>query len=251
MQSIVNEPLLVFVIAMAALWAASRIGIIARKKFRPLDEDERHDLDMVSGASLALLGLLIGFSFSMAISHYDLRKHYEEEEANAIGTEYLRVNLLTSSEAGSLHELIRKYLDQRILFYDVRSEDRLAQINTDTSLLQDQLWSTAQSASQGEPVAAVNLVLSGMNDVLNSEGYTQAAWWNRIPIAAWILLASIAICCNFMVGYGMRRSRRIVLFVVPLTVAISFFLIADIDSPRGGVIRVHPINLLRLSHSLK
>ena len=47
-----------------------------------------------------------------------------------------------------------------------------------------------------------------MNDVLNSQGYTQAAWWNRIPRAAWMLMAAIAICCNFLVGYGVRNASR-------------------------------------------
>jgi len=88
--------------------------------------------------------------------------------------------------------------------------------------------------------------------VLNSQGYTQAAWWNRIPIAAWALLAVIAICCNLMVGYGTRRpdAGATLLLVLPLLVSISFFLIADIDSPRGGVIHVRPQNLVSLSESL-
>ncbi len=92
-----------------------------------------------------------------------------------------------------------------------------------------------------------------MNDVLNSQGYTQAAWWNRIPIAAWSLMAAIAICCNLLVGYGVRglKGESILLLVLPLVVSISFFLIADIDSPRGDVIRVKPQNLLSLSESLR
>ena len=92
-----------------------------------------------------------------------------------------------------------------------------------------------------------------MNDVLNSQGYTQAAWWNRIPIAAWGLMVAIAICCNLLIGYGARRPKGqgTLFLVLPLVVSISFFLIADIDSPRGGVIRVSPQNLESLSQSLQ
>jgi protein-S-isoprenylcysteine O-methyltransferase Ste14 len=92
-----------------------------------------------------------------------------------------------------------------------------------------------------------------MNDVLNSQGYTQAAWWNRIPVAAWALLLLIAVCSNVMVGYGARNAKaeRGLLLVLPLIVAIAFFLIADIDSPRGGVIRVFPQNLHNLAESLR
>ena len=87
-----------------------------------------------------------------------------------------------------------------------------------------------------------------MNDVLNSQGYTQAALWNRIPVAAWCLMATIAVCCNLLHGYHARTSG--ILLFLPLMVSISFLLIADIDSPRGGHIRVLPQNLISLSQSL-
>jgi hypothetical protein len=91
-----------------------------------------------------------------------------------------------------------------------------------------------------------------MNDVLNSQGYTQAAWWNRIPPAAWGMMAAIAICCNLLVGFGARQAKaeRTLMLVLPLVVSISFFLIADIDSPRGGIIRVQPQNLVSFAQSL-
>jgi hypothetical protein len=90
-----------------------------------------------------------------------------------------------------------------------------------------------------------------MNDVLNSRGYTQAAWWNRIPTSAWGLLSISAICCNILVGYGSRGTQASprLLFVLPLVVSIAFLLIADIDSPRGGLIHVAPQNLVSLADS--
>jgi hypothetical protein len=90
-----------------------------------------------------------------------------------------------------------------------------------------------------------------MNDVLNSQGYTQAAWWNRIPPAAWAMMVLIAVLCNAMVGYsgGRGRPRSGALLILPLIVSISLFLIADIDSPRGGIIHVAPQNLISLEES--
>jgi hypothetical protein len=90
-----------------------------------------------------------------------------------------------------------------------------------------------------------------MNDVLNSQGYTQAAWWNRIPIAAWSLMFLIALLSNLLLGYGMHGKGLVLSVVLPLAVSISFLLIADIDSPRGGVIRIRPQNLHALAASLK
>jgi hypothetical protein len=204
-----------------------------------------------SAAALTLLGLIIGFSFSMAINRYDQRKNYEEAEANAIGTEYLRADLLPAADAAKVRTLLRSYLDQRVLFYTTRDAQKLRLINADTAKLQADLWSALQAPAAAHPTPVVALAVAGMNDVLNSQGYTQAAWWNRIPIAAWGLMAAIAICCNLMIGYGAHKveAESILLLVLPLVVSISFLFIADIDSPRGGVIRVSPHNLVSLAQS--
>jgi transposase len=106
-------------------------------------------------------------------------------------------------------------------------------------------WQALPKDAQSTPVLA--LTVSGMNDVLNSQGYTQAAWWNRIPAAAWILMGLIAIVSNLLLGYRERSTGLLVLLVVPVVSSIAFFLIADIDSPRGGVIRVVPHNLIAVS----
>jgi hypothetical protein len=92
-----------------------------------------------------------------------------------------------------------------------------------------------------------------MNDVLNSQGYTQAAWWNRIPIPAWLLLTAMAVCSTVLVGIGVRNAKADsrVLVILPLIISIAFFLIADIDAPNRGVIRVLPENLLALAQSLR
>ena len=246
-----NSPFLVLVLSFVLLFLAAQIGDLFRNRVFPLKEEARNDFGVVLGATLTLLALLVGFSFSMAVSRYDQRKNYEEAEANAIGTEYLRADLLPARDAGRVHELLKKYVDQRVLFYTTRSQQTLAKINADTAELQHDLWSAVLPAAAAQPTPPLALVTSGMNDVLNSQGYTQAAWWNRIPIAAWALMAAIAICCNLLIGYGAHRTERHLFLIVPVAVSIAFFLISDIDSPRGGAIRVAPQNLLSLSQSLR
>ena len=71
-----------------------------------------------------------------------------------------------------------------------------------------------------------------MNNVLNSQGYTQAAWWNRIPIAAWALLVLISVFCNLLIGYSVHGRSNYLLLILPVTLSIALFLVADIDSPR-------------------
>jgi hypothetical protein len=138
------------------------------------------------------------------------------------------------------------------LFCETRDEQQLRQINANTAQLQSELWSAIQAPAAAQPTPVVGLAISGMNDMLNSQGYTQAAWWNRIPLSAWGLMAAIAICCNFLVGYGVRHTEveGMLTLVIPFVVSISFFLIADIDSPRGGVILVQPQNLVSVAESL-
>jgi len=253
MNNITDYPLLVLAGAFFALWLSSRIGSSILKKRRKLEEDMREDFGVIQSATLTLLGLIIGFTFSMAIGRYEERKNYEEAEANAIGTEYVRADLLPGDVAARVRALLSKYLDQRILFYKTRDAQQLRQINTTTAQLQSELWSAVQGPAAAQPTPVVALAIAGMNDVLNSQGYTQAAWWNRIPPAAWVLMGVIAICCNLLVGYGARRAEaaRVLMLVLPLVVSISFFLIADIDSPRSGVILVQPQNLVSLAQSLR
>ncbi len=246
-----NFPVLMFFPSVLMLWLAARYGVSLRKR-RPLKDEEREDFALVQGATLTLLGLIIGFSFSMAIGRYDQRKNYEEEEANAIGTEYVRAGLLPAADAAKVRDQLTKYLDLRILFYRTRWQGELRQINADTAQLQEEMWSAVEAPAMAQPTPVIALAVSGMNDVLNSQGYTQAAWWNRIPISAWALMVLIAICCNLLVGYGARGagiSARL-LTVLPLVVSISFLLIADIDAPRGGLIHVAPQNLAALYQSL-
>jgi hypothetical protein len=249
-----DYPVSIAVISFLVLCLAVWLGAMLRG-WRGQGElqETREDFDMVVAASLTLLGLIIGFSFSMATSRYDQRKDFEEAEANAIGTEYVRADLLHAAAGQTIRELLRRYLDQRILFYTTRDRRQIAQIDAETARLQKQLWSTVEGVAVAQPTVVLGLALSGMNDVLNSQGYTEAAWRNRIPRSAWFLMSMIAVLCCAMVGYRMGKvhMRRAMPWILPLLIATSYFLIADIDSPRGGVVLVVPDNLLILADSLR
>ncbi len=243
---ITHHPGAVFVLSFLGLWAATAIGA-ALKKRRPLDEELRPDFNLILGATLTLLGLLIGFSFSMASSRYDQRKTYEEAEANAIGTEYLRADLLPADAAAKVRTLLKQYTGLRVRFYTADGAD-VPRIDAETAKLQAELWSAVlpPPSPPGPPHSATTvLTVGGMNDVLNSQGYTQAAWWNRIPVSAGLLMVVIAFACNMLIGYSLRSAseRSKLLLVLPLVVSVAFALITDIDTPRHGLIRVVPQNL--------
>jgi len=252
MANLAKLPVAVLALSFFVMWLSARIGLLFRSRKPNLAEDARQDLDLIVAGTLTLLGLIIGFSFSMAVSRYDQRKAYEEAEANAIGTEYVRADLLSAAGAERVRALLKEYVDQRVLFYGTRDEGELQRINARTAQLQSELWSTVMGPTATERTSVLALAVSGMNDVLNSQGYTQAIWWNRIPPGAWLLMAAVAICSNLLVGYCTRRPGAGIIrsMVLPFVLSISFFAIADIDSPRRGLIRVRPQNLISLVHSL-
>jgi hypothetical protein len=213
-------------------------------------EAERKDLDIALTATFTLLALIIGFSFSMAITRYDLRKTYEEAEASAIATAYLRADFLPKTDAAKLRELLKTYVRQRVSFYTTSNGTELRQLDTSTAQVQKEMWSTVQSAATAQPTPISALVAAGMNDVLSAEGKTSASWSNRLPLAAWVLMTAIAICANLLLGYISHRSSALLILVLPLATSIAFFLIAEIESPRGGLISVLPDNLRRVAQAM-
>ncbi len=246
------HPFLIFVLTFIGLSLSAWIGCALRRK-QGLEEGLREDFGFILAATLTLLGLIIGFSFSMATSRYDQRKNYEEAEANAIGTEYARADLLPAADADAVRTLLRKYIDERIAFFEARDDRELPEIDARTARLHNELWTAVRGPVKAQPTPVAALVAQGMNDVLNSQGYTQASFWNQIPMAAWGLMAAVAICCNLLVGYGAHNVKggAKLLHILPLVVAIAFLLIADIDAPRKGIIRVQPQNLISLAESLR
>ena len=150
-----NYPLLLFVLSLPVLWVTARIGVHLRAKSPDLEESVREDLGVVLAAGLTLLALILGFSFSMAVTRYDQRKNYEEAEANAIGTEFVRAGLLLPPQASKTRELLRAYLDQRVLFYTTRSAGQLDKVNAATTRLQNDLWSVVQDAAAAQPTPII------------------------------------------------------------------------------------------------
>jgi len=187
-MGIFDNPFVVFAVALVVQWGGAYTGDLIRKRVRPFKQGERDDFDILRNAGLTLLGLIIGFSFAMAASRYDQRKNSEEVEANAIGTAYLRADLLPASDASRLRDVLRKYISARILFYEASNERQVVSINAEVQRLQTDLWNAVTNAAVAQPTPIIALVTSAINEVLSSQGLTQAAWWNRIPGAAWALM---------------------------------------------------------------
>lgn len=244
---LLNRPILALVLSLVVFWFSGLLGAWFRERHMDLDQGTRTDLTFVLGGALTLLGLIIGFTFSMAVSRYDQRKNTEAVEANAIETEYVRADFLPAADAAKIRALLKNYLEQRIIRYKIggrqilETDDRIAQLQTD-------MWSALATSVASSPMAAY--LGSGMNDVANSQRLSQAAWRNRIPIAAWTLMIAISIFCKLLIGLVAHGRRSFRFAVLPVALSICLFLIADIDSPLGGIITVRPENLESLVGSM-
>jgi len=248
-----DRPALILVVTFIAFTGSAWLGRKAAEQYRQTAQSEHENLNLVLGATLTLLGLIIGFTFSMALDRYDQRKAFEEAEANAISTAYLRADLLQAEDTAKIKALLRTYVELRMRFYVEGDRTQLAAVAARTGDLQRQLWDATTVAASPSPNPVTALALVGMNDLLNSQGYTQAAWWNRIPVAAWALMGLMGVCAMLLTGFTSTnvRGQRVVLGILPLVLAIAFYLIAEIESPRDGLIRIAPQNLQSLADSMR
>jgi hypothetical protein len=174
MARLIDSPFLMLVLSFLILWACAWIGAKVLGRYAANGQQVREDFRTVLAACLTLLGLIVGFSLSMSVNRYDLRQKAESAEADAIGTEYLRADLLPPSEAQATQQLLRSYLTERIQFFGARDGDRFRQIDEQTARLQQQLWAAVRTPAI-QPNTFTALAVSGMNDVLSSQSNTQAA----------------------------------------------------------------------------
>jgi hypothetical protein len=250
-MSLLDWPLILFFFIFGLLWLSIWAGGRIRIYTHRLPDSLREDFTVVLGSTLTLLGLIIGFTFSMATTRYDLRKSLEAAEANAIGTEYSRLDFLPAEQANQLRPLMRQYTDLRIQFYQARRGSAISGVNAKTDTIGEEMWGLVSRGAKTDPSALTSLAAAGMNEVLDSREFTQAAWWNRIPFSAWALMFLIAVLSNVLLGYGAQGRAFVLSMILPLAVGVCFFLIADIDSPIGGIIRVQPSNLSAVYQSIQ
>ena len=177
----VDHPVGLLLFSLPVFWFSSWMGTSIRKMRQDIGESTRSDFTFVLSGALTLLGLIIGFTYSMAVTRYDQRKNYEEEEANAIGTEYVRADFLPAAEAAKLRGLLKNYLHLRILYYEAHREKNVTEISGQTARLQSEMWAAVVPSTSVQPTQVGALVVSGMNDVLNSQGYTPGGTASPVP----------------------------------------------------------------------
>ncbi len=251
MRWFVDRPLLFFVVTLVLFVGCTTAGVLARRHGHKLTSAERAEFDLVRNAMFTLLGLLIGFAIAMAVSRYDLRKGLEESEANAVGTAYARLDFIPAETAAPARALLRTYVDERIASYGDLDTATGARNAGDTATTLSALWAAIVPETIAHQTPVMSLLAASMNDVINAHGYTVAAWRNRMPIEVWTLLFLVAGGCNFLIGFGAERLSLATHAILPFTASLALLLIADVEGPYNGFVRVHPVNLIDAAEAIR
>ena len=245
-------PVVFFVVALAVLWAGSQVGRALQTFRQPVVEREASSLKTLEGAVLALLGLLLGFTFSMAISRYDQRMDLQVAEANAIGTTWLRTANLPEPARSQEQALLRQYVPVRLGFFAAGNSQAQLQKNLDEgAALQARMWSVAKAAADVRRDALAGLFLSTLNEMIDDSEKRTAALENRIPTSAWGMLLLIGFVSSVLVGVGIQSRAPLLRVVLPLVVAATLTMTFDLDSPRSGLIQVHQHSMERVAAQVR
>jgi len=247
-QWIVFVALVILLVALSEL--AWRKGLAQSRKKSEADKDS----GTVRSAVLALLGLLLGFSFAIASARNEARRELLVEEANSIATTARRAELLPQPHDSNVVQLLREYVPLRIETHrEAQFSERFATLRKRAAELHDRLWAEAVAAAAGRPSPITASFISSLNETIDLEGKRIAAKRNHVPGAVWLLLLCVTGCGLWLISYQAGTSGRhsiLERFVFPVLVAIVIALITDIDTPRRGLISIDERPLLELNETL-
>jgi ABC-type glycerol-3-phosphate transport system permease component len=230
--------ILLFPLMLITLEIGRRIGL---RRLAVDPEGARAGASAVEGAVFALFGLLIAFTFTSAASRYEARRDLLVQHANAIGTAWLRLDLLPAEVQPALRQDLRLYLDTVIklpqLGGDWKAKDQMV---AHVGKLQDEIWNLAQAAAQrdGRPQVAT-LVLPALNDMFDLGASRYAAGKYHVSLVIVGLLVLLSVLASLLAGHGMAWAKRrnwLHMLIFAALVTLTLFVILDLELPRHGLI---------------
>ena len=248
---------LIFLVSIGAFFLFTELGFYLGRRAAPATSDHaRSQVSTIQAALLGLLALLLGFTFAMAMSRFDMRKQLVLDEANAIGTTFLRTRLLPEPQRREISDLLRRYVKVRLDFYEAGNDDnKLEAVTKATAKLQAQLWEIGRTLGEKDPRAVTyGLFLQSLNEVIDLHSKRLTALENHVPEIILILLYFVAMVATGLIGYGcgLGEVRNLfVTLVASVLIAAVIMVIIDLDRPRRGLIRVSQQRLVELRDSLE
>lgn len=225
---------------------------IGRQRRSQNGEDTGKGSGALEAAVFGLLGLLLAFTFSGAASRFEDRRHLIAEEANAIGTAYLRLDLLAPVEKAELQPLFARYVDNRVTVYQGLADPQLTTKRlAESASLQNDIWSRAVNACRqpGAMAQAAMLLLPALNSMIDITTTRTVATQNHPPVVIFILLVMLSLVSALLAGYDSSASEkpsRLYTLIFAVTMSLTLYVILDLEYPRLGLIRIDSADQLMI-----
>jgi hypothetical protein len=225
--------------------------------------DKHQDLEQegtgtIEAAVFALLGLLLAFTFGGAMSRLESRRALIVQEANAIATAYLRLDILPAAEQQGMRQMFREYLDARLSAYDkLLQRDAANQEFKQAGTIQQQIWSRAVAAGDADTTYnTTRVLLPALNDMIDVTTARAIALDTHLPALIFLLLISVALLSALLAGHSMaKRKHRSALHMILYAgiISITIYAVLDLDEPRSGLIRLDRADqaLIELRNSIR
>lgn len=248
--------IVVFLLLLALLILSGEAGRFLGGRGREvLNDGAKQQIGVVQGALLGLLALLMGFTFAMGISRFDDRKRLVIEEANAIGTAFIRAQILPEPERSQAQRLLRMYVNERVQSSTALLNDpNQRKLEAEAEELFERVWQIAMSAVERDvhPDATTSFIES-LNEMNDLRAGRNAMLANHIPESALYLLVIVAALSIAFVGYGFGVSRlrgRPTLTTLCVVTTLVIIVILDVDRPRRGLIRISQESLIEVQQRM-
>jgi hypothetical protein len=240
--------IVILVVVLLSVECGYRLGKYRRSRS---EQEKEAPVGTMVGATLGLLAFILAFTFGLAAARFDARRQVLLDEANAIGTTYLRAGILPE-RGEQIRALLRDYVAARL---EAVQSGNIAEGISRSENVQQQLWSHAEAVGGKNPNSiVVGLFVQSLNEVIDLHAKrVQAGVRSRIPGAIWVGLFAVAALSLAAMGYqaGLVATRRsLAVFAVAVTFSVVIELIADLDRPQQGVLRVSQHALLDLQRSM-
>lgn len=239
-----------FVTCLILLWLGILVGRVVHDRRTEMVQQEGKIITVLEGALLTLFGLLMGFTFSMAVTRFDLRKELVVAEANSIETTWLRSAALLDPVRSEQQDLLRQYVQERVRFANEIHEAAERESQDQIDILQRRLWAIASSyaSDHRDPVTA--LYLQSLNQSFDAAEERTAEDKNRIPTEAWVMLLVVGVVSTIVVGMRVTSHSMPLQAVLPVVLAATLALTMDLDTPNLGLIRVGQASMDKVAHDM-
>ncbi len=230
------------ILIFGVIGGASAIGVLLGRYARRDPDSYREPIGVLQGATLGVVGLILAFGLSLAVGRYQDRRAHVVDDANTIGTAYLRAQTIAEPQRTRSLDLLRRYNDLAIqLTYEIPASAAIRRTAAEQGGIQQDLWRLAGEALNREQIAsAPRLYLDSLNAMIDQQTVRLAGLNNRVPDAVlWLQLLGAAFALGFLALYLSTLGRGVIpVFAAAALVSFLVLVTFDLDRPTRGLIKV-------------